>query len=171
MSQGTKQQPYTYSLRTAAMSNLVDVAICADHMWFYIVPPKDAISIENLYVHLKIQFESSISASLRKILRIGIVNTIEFPARFDPSKADYYRVLTVNAEADADRIIELKMSLSALLKKSNVRWQDLFSDQFDDEDTYTYVLVEMPVELFEEGLVGKILLWKVDALFTTKGIR
>jgi len=171
MSEGTKKQPYTYTLKTVAFSDLANNFICSEHIWMYITPPKDALTIENLYIHLIIEFDSGVSVDDRILRRIGIVNTIESGARFDPTQADWYRYIELNQAADGNRRVEVKMPLTHLLKKTNVRWQDLFSDQFGDEETYTYVVLQFPHSLVSNQTVGKILLWKLDALFTTTGIR
>lgn len=165
-SQSTKHQQYTYSFKSAATADPTAVRICRDKFAFWLVPPQDALTIEYLFTHLKIQFESSVPSADRVIKKIGIISQFNY----NEWQADYFNALDVNLTADVNREIEIKMNLSSLLKKDNVHFT---SDPLgaDFEEGYTFIWVKLADGLAFNNQVGKVLLWKADGLFTTTGIR
>lgn len=168
MSESTKLQVYKYSLRTTTIApkNIPNSYMCANRFIVYPVPPDDAISIENLYLHLIVRFNVGIAAGSRKITRIGIGNNYPLFGN-NPVRWKYY---DVNLSADpTTRIIDTKIDLSALLKKDDVRWADYFDHGDPAALGFTYVIIDVPPELTSTN--GDLLLCKMDALYTTKGIR
>jgi len=173
---GNKIQPYKYSLKCAAVD--VDGAgyMCGDTWYFYIVPPEDALTIENIRTHLCIQFDSAVPSAFQKLERVGIINT--YPGLYPIT---HKRTLTVNKTADANRIIDLEIDLSKLLKKDNVDYWN--GGAMSYPENATLIVLEFAVgassyngdgTLYQTGSLGEpggVLLWKTDALFTTQGIR
>jgi len=149
---GNKIQPYTYSLKTAAE---MGVLTCGFIQYCYIVPPEDALSIENLRTHLIVKFCADV------------------PEEFRVVKITYKKVFDVNKVADVNGIVDFEIDLSTLLKKDNVEyWQDL--NDFPTTGTFVYVELDPNVGnywVINVNYVAEIKLWKVDALFTTKEIR
>lgn len=165
MSESTKHQEYTYSFKTAAYANQSSaVDICTDKILFYLIPPQDAISIQYLRTHLIFEFESSVAAADRKLEKIGISDEFEY----NDANVDYLRTLDINQSADGNRRVELDINLTPLLNKDNIAYA---TDLNILGNGYTFVWVKLPANLAANLSVGKIILWKVDALFTTKGIR
>lgn len=166
MSETTKFQQYKYSLRstTIAPKNFPNSYLCNYLMYIMPVPPDDAISIENLYLHLKIRFNSGIAAGSRKITKIGIASNRPLFG----GTPDRLKTYEVNLSADADRYIDTRIDLSALLDKDAVGYKDYF-DSDEVGVKYTYVYVELPSEL--TGTNGDLYLCRMDALYTTTGIQ
>lgn len=159
----TKKQEYTYSLKTAgADTNNILTTFCNGKAAFYLLPPKEALSIQYLRTQFKFVFDSSIPTDWQKIAKIGIIDS-----KIEGFRA-YERLLDIDLQADGARTVELNMNLTPLLKKDNVAYTE-FEDTFGTG--YTYVYIELAPELQATGSPGEMRLWKVDALFTTQGIR
>lgn len=167
MSETTKFQQYRYSLRTMCISptNIPNGLMCGDKFYVFPVPPEDAISIENLYLQLRVRFNTGVPVGERVIERIGIANNRPFFGD-DPIRWRYY---DLNQAADGNREVDIKIDLSALLKKDDVRFHDYFDGLDPAEVGYTYVYIETAST--QSGAYGDLLLCKMDALYTTTGIR
>lgn len=164
----SKIQEYKYSLKTQAYTSPDSVGLCGDVTLFYLLPPQDAIEIKYLRTHLKLRFDSGIASGDRKIQRIGILSKFDS----DPSIADHFRYLDVNITADVNREVELDMNLTSLLKPTNTRYNsDIFLQGVDDNYTYVYLRLGNGDNLINEPTVGDILLWKVDGMYTTTGVK
>ena len=162
---GNKIQPYTYSLKTAASTNALT---CGFIQYCYIVPPEDALSIENLRTHFIFKFHEDVPEEFRIVRRIGIVNTM-----LGAGAITYKKVYDVNKVADANRVVDFEIDLSKLLKKDNIEFWSDFND-YPENATFVYVELDPNVSPFwvvSTNYIGEVLLWKIDALFTTKEIR
>lgn len=167
MSESTKHQPYTYSLKTVAYVGQ-GTDICTNVIMMYIVPPDNALSIENLYMHLVMQFDASIASGDRVLRKIGISD--EFTSEYFFGAPNRLKVFDVNIAADANRMIDKRIDLSALLKKDDVAYRELIMPLGAPETGYTYIYLEFDSDLQLNNSVGSIKLWKADALYTTVGI-
>ena len=161
------QQAYPYSLKTVAADS--GQGICTNRFFMYMIPPKDALTIERLYCHFVMTFDAGISAADRKILSLGIVDELRpFPMTED---ANYQRRQDLNISADANRVIDVSVDLTHLLNKTNVRYEESGFDSNPITTGYTAVEVLLPLSLANTSNIGVLTLWKIDALFTTTGIR
>ena len=160
-SQSTKVHFYKQSTRLIAMSG---VTICNDRHFLYIVPPEKALSIENLFVHLKLTFDAAIASGNRVLNYIGVSDEIPL---LITGTANRQKKFTLNQAADANRVIDLKIDLTSLLKKDNVAYRELFDD---DPGNATYVEIKFPDALRNVANIGTFNIWKIDAQFTTEGI-
>lgn len=163
MSQSSKVHHYPRSLRTV---NMVNVGFCQDKAHFYITPPEDAISIETLYIHLKMTFAVGITASERVLKYIGVGSEIPLLIADDPT--GYFNKVDLNLSADANRQVEVRLDLTSILKKDNVRYRSYFSDA--DTNDFTYIIIKTHDNNRGVTDVATIDICKVDAQFTTKGI-
>lgn len=160
-----KLQPYPYSLKTVLASNQ---AGCLNRFFLYMLPPKEALTIERLFCHFVFQFDVSVAVGSQVVQSIGIVDQlVPFPIT---ATSNYQRRQTVNLQADANRRVDLSMDLTHLLNHNNVAYEE---DAFDDGPTTGYTAVEILLSdaLQSTSLVGNIEIWKIDGLFTTTGIR
>ena len=164
MSQSTKVHFYDHTLRSAATALL---SLCRDKAYFYLVAPKNAQTIENMYLHLKITFDAGVPIGDRVIKYIGIGN--EFPLFIQDDPSGYFNKLDLNLAADAvTRKIDLKLNLTPLLNKENAGWRDRFNT---DGDNLTYIIIKTADANRDVSTVASVELCKVDALYTTTGIR
>lgn len=168
MGSQSKLQAYPYSLRTVAMSTF---QMCGYRFMYYMLPPKDALTIERLYCHFVFQFASGVAVADRYIQSIGIVDEIPLLITQD---ANYQRRQDLNIQADANRRIDVSLDLTHLLNKNNVAYEEGGFDPADD-DGFTFVEVLLSPNLNSDNAnylnVGSVELWKLDGLFTTVGIR
>lgn len=159
----TKEQFYHYSLRSCATTNF---AACEDKLFAYIKPPEDALTIEYIFVHFVMTFDAGVASGDRIIKEIGIAS--EVPATVD-EQPTYLKTFTINQSAVAG-VIDLKINLTPLLKKDNVTLDNNWIGDFLQNDM-TLVYIKFDDDLRGNSYTGNIDLWKIDALFTTKGIR
>lgn len=168
MGNQSKIQAYPYSLRTVAMK---DTTICGWRFMYYMLPPKQALTIERLHMHFVMQFVSGVASADRIIKYVGIVD--EIPLLIG-NQANYQRRQEINLQADANRRVDLSIDLSHLLKRDNVAYEEGGFDPADDEG-FTFVEIVLSENLNTAHPnylnVGTIELWKLDGLFTTTGIR
>lgn len=160
-----KLQPYPYSLKTVLASNQQG---CFNRFFLYMLPPKEALTIERLYCHFVFLFDASVAAADQVVQSIGIVDQlVPFPST---ATSNYQRRQAVNLQADANRRVDLSIDLTHLLKHDNVAYEE---DAFDDGPTTGYTAVEILLaqNLQQTSTVGTIEIWKIDGLFTTTGIR
>lgn len=175
MSESSKKQPYTYTLRTSTFVGGANGFggdwgfICSNGIIFYLIPPDNAISIENLYCHLIMQFEPTVPEAQRVLKKIGIIDAPVNPTFF-PSLIDRLKTFDVNIAADGDLMIDKRIDLSALLKKDDVAYRNLFADASTPDNGFTMIYLGFDDLLVNSGNIGKIKLWKADGLFTTVGI-
>ncbi len=169
MSESTKHQVYKYSLRTTSVvpRNVPNNYMCGSRFLVFPAPPDNAITIENLYLHLIVKFAVGVAVGDRKIARIGIGNNYPLYGN-NPPRWRYY---DVNIAADpTTRIVDTRIDLSALLKNDDVRYADYFDAHDPAQLGYTYIVIDLP-----DGIPtisnGDLLLCKMDALYTTTGIR
>lgn len=166
MSESTKSHWYLQTIRSVAYAN---GGWCGGKIMLYVVPPNKAISIENMYIHFKATFDVSVPIGKRIVKRIGIID--KKPLVFN-SNADvnYYRYMDVNIAADAvTRKVDIRLDLSHLLKKDNVKYREYFDD--DSSGGFTYIMIEPDDSLIGALNFATIEIWKADAQFTTQGTR
>lgn len=163
MSRSTKRHIYPYTLRTAAM---VNVAHCTDKAILYLAPPAQALTIENLFCHLRFTFNSDTPVGDRVVEYIGVCNEIPILVSQDPS---YLRKIDLNVAADGNRKVDIKVDLSELLNRNNANYREYFDSPVTDD--FTYCILKLADGNRTDLTVGTIDLWKLDGLFTTTGIR
>ncbi len=164
MSGSTKSQHYRYTLRSVAVAGR---SMCNDKYYLYPVPPQDAITIEGLFVHLKILFDSGVASGDRVIQSIGVASERPLSITDEPANL---REQILNISADANRRIDLKIDLTHLLNKDNVAFTSLLSADYE-QDNMTFIYLRLSPSLRNALTVGTIELWKADSTYTTREIR
>ena len=168
MSESTKSQFYKYSMRSVCA---VGISYCARRIGLEILPPDNAMTIENLFMHLKMTYDGTIPTADEVLERISIISG--FPA-YTPGSAeaeDYYRSLEVNLTPTAD-VIDVFIDLTSLLNKNNPG----SPNQFETDDLATIVFLENKgytgaIDTDGPQTTGTINIWKLDAIYTTREIR
>ncbi len=158
MSQGTKNQHYKYSMRTALSQSFW----CTGVILMRLQEPDDAITMENLFMHFRHTFDTGVASGNRKITRIGIVSSQPGLGWFDSAGGNYpilgqptyHRFVDVNFVADANRVVDFNFDLSSLIDK--------------DRPAENLVYVKAPDILNSNQ--GTISIWKLDGIYTTNGI-
>lgn len=163
MSQSQKVHIYPYTFRSAC---LTAIPMCQDKIIMYLVPPENGLSIEQLYCHLKMTFDSGVAAGDRVVRWIGIYNEIPLFVQDEPAEQNR---IDLNIAADVNRKVDIRVDLSSILTRDHVAYRDYFTDP--ETGDFTYVVIKLDDDLRGNNTVGTIDLWKLDGLFTTLGIR
>lgn len=159
--QSSKHQEYTYTAQSVHEDGATSVV--PEEAGFWVQPPEGAISMERLFIDVKIRFHSSVALSNCKVTQIGIVPSANYSTNQVPANR---RMIDVNLLADANRELNIKMNLSSLLIKSRV------SGDITDDDHNIPIIVFPSAATGFDGLFNQppqILWWKNDALYTTVG--
>lgn len=165
MSSSSKVHVYPYSMRVAALS-ITTFFVCQNRLVFFLQPVEGALTIENLYIHLKMTFNTTIATGNRVVKAIAIGDSMPIDTTSFPS---YYRALTLNVAADpTTRKVDIRLDLTTLLKKTNV---GSMNGDGTLTGTGTWVLLELADALIGSGSIATLDLWKMDGLYTTKGTR
>lgn len=102
---------------------------------------------------------------------IGMVDEVPLLITSD---ANRQRRIELNQTADANRRVDISVDLTHLLKNDDVAYEETGFDTGPDTG-YTMVEILLPNTLDINNAnylnVGSVELWKIDALFTTIGIR
>lgn len=159
-SQGTKNQHYKYSMRTALSQQFW----CTGVILMRLQEPDDALTLENLWIHVRHRFDTGVAVGNRKITRVGVVDiqpTLEF---FDPAANAYgfpigatptfHRYIDVNKVADGNRYVDFSLDLSTLINK--------------ERPGNNLVYLQAP-DTFNSNQ-GTIYIWKQDGIYTTREI-
>lgn len=163
MGEQSKKHIYPYSLRLAAMAGYT---FCQDKALLYIVPPAQALTIENLFCHFKLTFDTGVAVADRVVEYIGVCNEIPLLVTGEPS---YLRKHDLDIAADGNRQVDIKIDLSALLNRDHANYREYFDDPTTDD--FTYCVVKLADGCRGNNNVGTVNIWKLDALYTTTGIR
>lgn len=164
MSESSKNHWFPQTIRSVGM---VGVTWCGGKILLYVMPPEKALTIENCFVHFKARFDSGVSAPDRVVKSISIIDKI--PLLYNSNAGvNYLRTQELNIAADVNRYVDISIDISHLLKKDNVAFREYFDDNIDGA---TYVMIEPADALVGVSNIGTINLWKIDAQFTTQGIR
>lgn len=164
MSTSTKSQFYKYTHRTVASAAPVG---CTDKMFLYPVPPEDALTIENLFVHFRFVFDSAVASADRVLEYIAVASERPLSISDEPTRI---RKQMLNLAADGNRRIDVKLDLTHLLIKENVAFTSLLSADYE-QDNMTLIMVKFPDTLRSTLAVGTMELWKADSTYTTREIR
>jgi len=158
--QGTKSQHYKYSMRTALSQQFW----CTGVILMRLQEPDNALTLENLWMHVRHVFDTGVASGDRKITRIGVVNTQPGLGFFDPAATaagyspigtpTWHRYIDVNYVADANRVVDFKVDISSLIDKSNPGGNLVY---LQAPDTFN-------------SNQGTIYIWKQDGIYTTREI-
>jgi hypothetical protein len=156
MSQATKNQFYRFSLRTT----VAKVGWCTKRIMMRQIPPDNAQTLENLFCHVRINFDNASLPTSHKVLhRIGIISG--FPAYNAAESEDRFRYIDVDIPADGSNIVDLKIDLTSLIDKTDINGNLVYLESARAGSTdvdFTYS-------------AGTIELWKLDGIYTTREIR
>jgi len=163
MSNSTRVHHYPFTLRTAALA-ITGFEAAQDKFYFYLIPPEKALTIESLYFQLQMVFFSAVAPADRVITHVGIASN--FPM-FITDEPERLRTYEINAEADANRRVNVDIDLTALLKKDDAEYRNQFSNHNAAGATYVYFKT---ADGTRGSGTGTIEICKADGLFTTEAI-
>lgn len=144
-----RKQEYPFSFKTASG---IDLFMCNRKLYFRLVPPDELLEHKGLHTTFICVFDPSVPAPARVIRSIGIGSDRPPFVTSDPT---IYKKVTLNKVADANRRVEISIDLTPLVLRTNDN----------------YVVIELDDSLLNVSNLGTIKIWKIDELFTTRGIR
>lgn len=165
MSESTKKHVYPYTLRICALAGTSSGVLCGDSAFMFITPPENALTIEGLFVHLKLTFDAGIASGNRVLQWLAISNDVPLAPGGTPT---FFRKIDLNQSADASRKIDVKLDLSTCLNNDGVGF---INSDSSITGTPTYVMLKVADANRGVTTVANIDLWKIEAKYTTKGIR
>lgn len=145
----TRNQEYPFSFKTVSG---IDLFMCNRKLYFRLVPPDELLEHKGLHTTFICVFDASVPVGARVIRSIGIGNEVPIFVTDNPT---IYKKVTLNKVADANRRVEINIDLTPLVLPTNDN----------------YVVVELDNSLLNVSNLGTIKVWKIDELFTTRGIR
>lgn len=159
MSGSTLQRVYPYNHKTISWqtgSSLFPISygLCNQKILLRMVPPNDFLEWKNMHMKALIKFNpaSGISAADLKVVTVGVVQALPFPV----DQVIAGKRITVNKSVpDAATTLELDIDLTTLISSTGPNW----------------VEITMPPFFLNLSGWGAMLLWQLDADYTTKGIR
>lgn len=163
MSSTTRNQEYVYQYRNIAIANAF---FCGNGPRMNVGIPSNLLDIKAIYLHAVLQFDVSVATSDRTIQYVGCgyyQNDINGdPVIPSPSKDLIY----VNRLADpTTRIVDLKIDITYI--------KDRIMATIDPSDiSQPTIVLDIINRIKGMGTsTGKIILWKIDFVYTTKGIQ
>lgn len=144
------------------------VTFCTRRIMMELFPPEDALSIENLFCHLRMTFNSGLSSSDKVLKRIGILS--DYTTYTEQNQANYFRYLDVNIAA-VGNIIDTKIDLSSLLNSENIGDIGSAGVFTDGSATIVYLETANSSDSTNDTDAGTINVWKLDGTYTTQKIR
>lgn len=161
MSNSTKKHYYPFILRSSAYAGL---SSCQDKVVFYLIPPENALTVEQMFIHLKGTFDASVAVGDRLVVYIGVGSTFG-PITVDP--ADLKKI-TLNQAADGSRKVDIRLNVTTLVNKLYAGYRDNLGSI--TTGTPTYIYLKLADNLRNTSGLFIIDLWKMDGLYTIKKI-
>lgn len=131
---------------------------CNRRLYLRIIPPEDFLEWMNLHMELSLSFRQyssewqyTIPDSAKVLERVRVVQDLPM-FMTEPDRPGKQLVLN---KAHTNDAIDLSLDLTGLISKTGANWVEL-------------VFPEYFLDLIGWGFIG---VWKLDALFTTEGIR
>lgn len=165
MSISSKVREYPYNFKNVAYASAEDpnaaviVWACNQKLFMRIIPPDDFLEWKNLHLSFSVTFRENSAgfphtippADLR-IVSVGVIQDLPFPiTTIMPGR----RIDLNKSVPNVSTPLEFQVDLSGLIDPTDINWVELvFPDYFIDLQSW-----------------GFITLFKLDALFTTEGIR
>lgn len=160
MSESTLQRVYPYNFKTISYKSYMPQLhasiynLCNQKLYLRMVPPDDFLEWKNLSMQLQLAFNPAkgIPAADLKLVSVGVVQELPFP---------------IEAVPEGKRIV-LNKSVPNTATKLVV---DIDLTTMIDPTGPNYVELVFPPSFLYLDQWGNMEIWKLDALYTTRGIR
>lgn len=161
MSSSTKKHFYPHILRSSAV---VAIGTCQDKIVFYLIPPENALTIEQMFIHLKGTFDVSVATGDQVVQSIGVGSTF---GAIDAVPVGF-KSIPLNIAANVSRQVDIRLNITSILNKANAGYRDNLGSIA--VGTPTYIYLKLADNLRNTSSKFTIDLWKMDALYTIKKI-
>jgi len=156
----TRHQEVKYQYRSVAVARTI---FCGYGPHLDISVPEDLLELKNVAIHASIVFDVSVSAPNRVLHWIGgayVVNP--YPDQtVSPTQPAMIHVLE---SADANRRVDVTIDISHLIPQIEIDDNPTF-----DQPSFEVSMVTDPTGA--NSVTGVLEIWKVDLIYTTKGIQ
>lgn len=160
MSGQTRRQEYKYQYKTLAVAR---TTFCGYGPTMSVSIPDNLLELKNLCVHASLVFDSSVSAPNRVLHWIGGGYNMD-PAPANKTSDEQPRMMHISEAADANRRVDVTIDLSHLIDQLEFDTSGSF-----DQPSFELGMITDPTN--NNSVTGALELWKVDMIYTTKGIQ
>lgn len=168
MSEQSRNQEFLFQYRNVALAqggqSSTNPRFCGYGPIIQPSIPDNMLELKNIFAHLVMRFDASVPSGNRKLMYIG--------GEFDQNIAtgnlvpDTSRAAFVNLTADANRYIDCQIDLT--------KWKDAMLPDLSDPFYFGQPQLQIQAVTDTNGTTnatGDIILWKIDLIYTTKGIQ
>lgn len=160
MARQSRHQEYQYQYRQVAVARTI---FCGYGPSLNVSIPDNMLKLINVSLHASIVFDPSVSAPSRKLWWMG-GKALYNPYPDQSLKAVQPAMMPINLLADANRRVDVTIDISHLIPLLTIDSSPTF-----DQPSFEVDLITDPSGSF--AITGVIELWKVDYIYTTKGIQ
>jgi len=163
----TRNEDYTHQYKSISVANTV---YCGYNSILTLSLPSDLIEIKNMYCRIVMLCDEATVLSRRKLLWIGgrpETTPIAGGLSVNPTQS---KMMFLNASADSSRHIDKSVDISHLLDKLTYSSESFLAGRQPTVEINLIVKDEEYVGMTEDHN-GTMVLWKVDFIYTTRGIQ
>ncbi len=168
----TRNQEYTYQYKSMNVGGTATqpVTFCGWGGVFQVNLPDNILEIKKLWVHLIIQFATSIAGTTitsqyKELLNIGGVQSAIVDGVYTVTGG-----AQLNIAADSNGYVDVAVDLTSVLSNMPIQPSSQINQPYIQIPFY---VPEMPYQKYGQqyGNTGDVITWKVDIEYTTLGIR
>lgn len=156
----TRHQEATYQYRSVAVARTI---FCGYGPHLYVSIPENLLELKNVAIHASLLFDASVAAGNRKIHWIGGGYQLN-PYPDQTVASEQPSMIHILQSADANRRADVTIDISHLIPQLVI----------DDTPTFDQPSFEVSIVTDPTGansVTGVLEIWKVDLIYTTKGIQ
>lgn len=157
----TRNQEFKYQYKQLAVTN---ISFCGIGPRLNVSIPENLLDLKAIYMHAVLQFDASVASSKRKIYWAGGSYTYDYVTGVPYPTTD--KMVNVNVSADpTTRIADMTIDLTPL--KEQLMTNALIGS-FEQPSIELNLITNVDGDFSTNG---KVILWKVDFVYTTTGIQ
>lgn len=160
----TRNQEYKYQYKIVSVGG--EITFCGNGPTLMVSVPENLLDIKAMFMHAVLQFDNTVPSGNRKIHWAGGDYPMTLNGIPKPTEGN---MKYVNLSADpATRIADLKLDITEL--------KEGFMKQLEDDAPFALDQQKINLNLITDidggfDVTGKVILWKVDFVYTTSGIQ
>lgn len=155
----TRHQEATYQYRSVAVARSI---FCGWGPHLYVSLPEDLLELKNVAIHASLLFDVSVASGNRKIHWIGGGYETDYFSQ--TVKSEQPAMVYINKSADVNRRVDVTIDISHLIPNLVIDDNPTF-----DQPSFEVSIVTDPTG--DNSVTGVLEIWKVDLIYTTKGIQ
>lgn len=156
----TRHQEAKYQYRSVAVARSI---FCGYGPILGVSVPDDLLELKNVAIHASIVFDVSVASGNRKLHWIGGRYTLN-PYPDQTASSEQAAMIHILQSADANRRVDVTIDISHLIPELTIDTNPTF-----DQPSFEVSMVTDPTGA--NSVTGVLEIWKVDLIYTTKGIQ